>query len=266
MQAGHIPYKCKYSDVGCPALLPPAAMTIHLEKEANTHLKLLARALTVEQSDNDFHREAMTCAQSRCRRIELENASYRRRIDEIKSRIEAMELTPDQKDLFLLIMERDPEALKENKQHFEKKHDSEEGAMFEEEKLLRKVLRDKLNTLKDENEKANTQLLQLTEKLKKKRDEENYGKEGKSQPPLYIMGIPINPTPGKFGAAKRQGMSRNDGLFNSFRKLFTFKSPSSTPGSSVTKENFDTIMKKWEDKNEKIQALKKIIKKMGDAE
>lgn len=126
-------------------------MARHLERDSKSHLRLVERsdilnvsflflrlflkcsALRVEQSKNDLckegrsmlarillwnlfsHETAMTCAQSHCRSIELQNAQLRgsviiltnhsvialhlRRIDAVKSRIESIQLQPYHEDL-----------------------------------------------------------------------------------------------------------------------------------------------------------------------
>lgn len=64
---------CKFHEFGCPAAwLTPEALEEHMRDDANAHLELVYRALQVERSLKEHHKEAMTNAQSRCRKLEKE--------------------------------------------------------------------------------------------------------------------------------------------------------------------------------------------------
>uniref|UniRef100_A0A7S3ZIK8 Uncharacterized protein n=1 Tax=Lotharella globosa TaxID=91324 RepID=A0A7S3ZIK8_9EUKA len=201
MTSAHSPYPCKYKDVGCPVLLPPAAMARHLDEDAKSHLRLVIRALRVEQNDNNLCKEAMTCAQSRCRKIEFQNAELRERIDAIKSRLETIQLQPAHHDLYERLLEMDPEAMelcvRLYKEALLKSKEKREAAFPGEAELMAK-LRSKLAELESENAKARTELLKLTDQLRKKRGEEKSTTDVAEEAApsaqaasVYVMGIPI---------------------------------------------------------------------------
>jgi len=146
-------------------------MAKHLEQDAKSHLRLVIRALRVEQSDNDFCKEAMTCAQSRCRKIELQNAKLRGRIDAIKSRIETIQLRSTHHHLFERLLEMDPEAMELCERLYKEallKSKEKKEAEFPGEAELMEKLRTKLAELESENTKARAELLKLTDQLRKK--------------------------------------------------------------------------------------------------
>mmetsp|Transcript_12617 Transcript_12617/g.20211 ORF Transcript_12617/g.20211 Transcript_12617/m.20211 type:complete len:296 (-) Transcript_12617:917-1804(-) len=208
-------YPCKFKEVGCASTLPRDLMAKHLDRDAKSHLRLVVGALNKEKDENELLKEAMTCAQTRCRKVEAENALLRGKADMIKSRIEAMSLNREQQDLFLRLLEFDVDAMEETRTLYqnelkEAKRLRAVKPLSEEERLMQQ-LRTNLTILERENAKARQQLQKLIEKLEKRKsgrscngeekenedeeEEKDDKKDGEREdaplPPVYVMGIPI---------------------------------------------------------------------------
>lgn len=280
MHSVHLPYNCKYHDVGCPVLLPASAMAKHLKEDAKSHLKLVLRVLTVEQRENDMRKEAMTCAQSRCRKIELENASLRRRIDGIKSRIEASNLSPTQYELFLRILEMDAKAMDSCEELYKKKlrtaSASAAGLELSAEAELMTELRVKLRELEEENEIAKNELRKLKEKLEKRRPVESK-EDVPSEPPVYVMGFPISMRDGEpklLGEMSQKfpttNMSLNRGINSSLAKMFwnltRAQSRKPTEPKRSSSEEILRVVERHHRKQKKIQMIHKALDKMAGRE
>jgi len=197
-------YTCKYNDVGCATMLTRDLMAEHIERETGIHLRLAKRALLKEQKENDFQKEAMLYAQTRCRKMELQNVNLRRSIDALKSRIESLPLSSEIRQLFLRILEVDPEAIEICEHIYTEKYTKEFSEVTpqpsSEEGRLLSELQSQLSKLEQENKKARQQLRLLSDQLHKKGSEDEKNAEDGKQAdddldepstPVYIMGIPI---------------------------------------------------------------------------
>jgi hypothetical protein len=79
---------CKHADIGCPAqFFLVEELERHYKEEAQEHLELALRALSVERSMKEHLQEAMTNAQSRCRKNEKEILSLRSKITKLQTDI-----------------------------------------------------------------------------------------------------------------------------------------------------------------------------------
>lgn len=78
MAAEMEPILCRFAEFGCSALMLPSLMDNHMKEDAEEHVELLARALQAERASKEHLVQAMTNAQSRCRKTTNENSSLRR--------------------------------------------------------------------------------------------------------------------------------------------------------------------------------------------
>eukprot|EP00467_Chlorarachnion_reptans_P005353 CAMPEP_0114524624 /NCGR_PEP_ID=MMETSP0109-20121206/21961_1 /TAXON_ID=29199 /ORGANISM="Chlorarachnion reptans, Strain CCCM449" /LENGTH=280 /DNA_ID=CAMNT_0001706093 /DNA_START=219 /DNA_END=1061 /DNA_ORIENTATION=- len=265
---------CRFKDVGCPASLPAEAMTKHLEESTKSHLKLVVRALRKEQNENDFYKEAMTCAQSRCRKVEMKNVDLRRRIDMMKSRLEGMQLSELHQELFLRLLEVDPEAIaichELHAQELEKMRKAKEGSPASEEEVLMNQLQSSLERLERENMAAREELRKLTEQLEIKRaDADSTEEKDSKEEAIYVMGIPISlgsKPMEKIKAPAKFTPGVNPGLLGVFRRMWGGNESRSTPvdtnrGSKGPNPELLRTIEKWDDKTQKIRLIKKALKK-----
>ncbi|GAB5367237.1 hypothetical protein AAMO2058_001212600 [Amorphochlora amoebiformis] len=267
-------------------------MDIHMEVEAKAHLRLVLRALTVEQNDNDLQKEAMTLAQSRCRKIELKNVNLRRKIDAVKSRMEAMTLTPDQRAMFLALLEMNTEAMESCRTQYLNKVSLRQSAVNRRGKEAKMVneIKSQLDRLTRDNARAREHLRGLQEQLGQRRQEakdaglledidEKGEEEGEKEemPPVFVMGIPISMTKTRDRVEREPNLCPTPvpavvtpTLYQYFRKLVSglddawprlrgTKPPPQIP-DPPNKEVRKTLQK-WSEKRKKIELVKRAIQR-----